>query len=101
MKLFGDNRGTHFFGAFLRERTFLFFREDADVENDTKRTNDGKNRARQMLEDYESLKATLDDEQKILLDKYCASYQNFMFGVCDTAYESGYNDALETKAKRI
>ena len=71
------------------------------MENDIKKVEDGKNRARQMLEDYEALKSTLNASQKILLDRYCASYQKFMFGVCDTAYESGYNDALEKKPKSI
>ncbi len=69
------------------------------MENDIKKAEEGKKRAGQMLEDYEALKSTLNVAQKILLDRYCVSYEKFMFGVCDTAYEAGYNDALEKTKK--
>ena len=66
------------------------------MEFDAQKTEDGRKRATQMRDDYEALKSTLDPAQKILLDRYTASYEKFMFGVCDTAYESGYEDGLNS-----
>ena len=43
---------------------------------------------------YDLVEEELGDEKKILLQKYADAYQKFMFGVCATAYEQGYADAL-------
>ncbi|MBE6593675.1 MAG: hypothetical protein E7642_06740 [Ruminococcaceae bacterium] len=44
---------------------------------------------------YDLVEEELGDEKKILLQKYADTYQKFMFGVCATAYEQGYADALQ------
>ena len=45
--------------------------------------------AQQMLDDYNALESTLNEEQKALLQKYSDSLEKFIFSVCDTVYEDG------------
>ena len=55
---------------------------------------------RQMYLLYDLVEEELGDEKKILLQKYADAYQKFMFGVCATAYEQGYADALQGDNKK-
>ena len=64
------------------------------MQIDIPKSDEGRRQAQQMLDDYNALASTLNDAQKILLERYTASYEKFMFGVCDRAYEAGYNDGL-------
>lgn len=54
---------------------------------------------RQMYLLYDLVEEELGDEKKILLQKYADAYQKFIFGVCATAYEQGYADALRGAKK--
>ena len=64
------------------------------MQIDMPKSDEGRRQAQQMLDDYNALESTLSAAQKILLERYTASYEKFMFGVCDRAYEAGYNDGL-------
>ena len=66
----------------------IIYREVSKQKN----CDEAREEALAMYELYNELAATLDDEQKALLEKYNRAFEKFMFGVCDVAYVQGFEN---------